>query len=578
VVRSHHRGPRPKGAAAHPARRVRVDVHREDSRAELALRWRGSATTELVVELRGAHQPANRTDEDTIELIRRLAVHDPDATIAGILNRQRRRSATGQRFTATIVQGLRHHWGIPRCQPPAEPPDGELVTVTDAATILGVVASTVHRWIADGFIAGEQLTPGAPWRIRMTDELRNRFVDDTPPGWLAMLEATHALGASRQTVLQRVKRGELEAVHVRTGRRNSTVCEVEGKQKQGAVFGDTKVLGYHPILASRADTGEVLHARMRKGSANTARGARRFIDELIARVRRAGAIGEIVVRLDSGFWSAETINALGRVDVRYTMAVRTNTKGVARAIAAIDEGDWRAIDYTPDGVAHVAETVYKGRRLIVRRTRLTDLRQLRLWPNWRHFAFLTDLDDDAAAVDAFHRQHAVVELDIRDLKEGAGLEHVPSGNFSANSAWLQCARAGSQPHPLDSDDRPRGDRRRARRGPHLPHPPHRHARPSRRPRRHPDPARRAQLAVGALVLPAARRPPRHPARPRVRRARGWRTQTTTERRQPSRPRTFSTSASTFAPKPDTAAPRVTTTDTAVMQTASSDANRWIEAN
>jgi Transposase DDE domain group 1 len=220
---------------------------------------------------------------------------------------------------------------------------------------------------------------------------------------------------------------------------DSTVCEVEGKRKQGAAFGYTRVLGYHPILASRADTGEVLHARMRKGSAHTARGARRFIDELIARVRRADATGEIVVRLDSGFWSAETIKALGRLDVRSTMAVRTNTTGVARVIAAIDEGAWRAIDYTPDGEAHVAETVYKGRRLIVRRTRLTDPRQLRLWPNWRHFAFLTDLDDDATAVDAFHRQHAVVELDTRDLKEGAGLEHVPSGNFSANSAWRQCA-------------------------------------------------------------------------------------------------------------------------------------------
>ncbi len=75
----------------------------------------------------------------------------------------------------------------------------------------------------------------------------------------------------------------------------------------------------------------------------------------------------------------------------------------------------------------------------MRRTRLTDRRQLRLWPNWRHFAFLTDLDGDAASVDAFHREHAVVELDIRDLKEGAGLEHLPSGNFHANSAWLQCA-------------------------------------------------------------------------------------------------------------------------------------------
>ncbi len=220
---------------------------------------------------------------------------------------------------------------------------------------------------------------------------------------------------------------------------DSTICAVEGKRKQGAAFGYTKVLGYHPILATRADTGEVLHARMRKGSANTARGARRFIDELIARVRRGGAAGEIVVRLDSGFWSGETITTLGRLNVRYTMAVRTNTQGVAAAIAAIDESDWGPIDYTPDGEAQVAECTYKGRRLIVRRTRLSGRRQLRLWPDWRHFAFLTDLDGDAVTVDAFHREHAVVELDIRDLKEGAGLEHVPSGNFSANSAWLQCA-------------------------------------------------------------------------------------------------------------------------------------------
>jgi hypothetical protein len=220
---------------------------------------------------------------------------------------------------------------------------------------------------------------------------------------------------------------------------DSTICQVEGKKKQGAAFGYTRVLGYHPILASRADTGEVLHARMRKGSANTARGARRFIDELVARVRRAGAAGEIVLRVDSGFWSNDTIKTFTRLGVRYTMAVRTHTKGVAAAIAALDEGDWRPIDYTLDGEAEVAETTYQQRRLIVRRTRLRDPHQLKLWPDWRHFAFLTDLDGDAVTVDAFHRQHAVVELDIRDLKEGSGLEHVPSGNFSANGAWLQCA-------------------------------------------------------------------------------------------------------------------------------------------
>ena len=220
---------------------------------------------------------------------------------------------------------------------------------------------------------------------------------------------------------------------------DSTICEVAGKHKQGAAYGYTKVLGYHPILATRADTGEIVHARMRKGSANTARGTRRFLDELVARLRRAGAAGELVVRFDSGYWSAETLKVLARHNVRYTMAVRANTNTVAAAIAGIDENCWTEIDYTPDGQAQVAETDYRGRRLIVRRTRLTDTRQARLWPDWRHFAFLTDLAGDAVALDAFHRCHATVELAIRDLKEGAGLEHCPSANFSANSAWLQCA-------------------------------------------------------------------------------------------------------------------------------------------
>ncbi len=219
---------------------------------------------------------------------------------------------------------------------------------------------------------------------------------------------------------------------------DSTICEVNGKKKQGAAYGYTKVLGYHPILATRADTGEILHARMRKGSANTARGTKRFVEELIARVRRAGAAGEIVLRVDSGFWSNETIKVLGRLDVSYTMAVRTGTKKIAAAIDAIEESAWRPIEYSQDGVAEVAETTYDARRLIVRRTRLVGPAQ-RLWPDWRHFAFVTDLSGDAVELDAFHRDHARVELFIRDLKEGAGLEHVPSGQFFANGAWLCCA-------------------------------------------------------------------------------------------------------------------------------------------
>ena len=162
---------------------------------------------------------AASSDEDTVELVRRLASHYPDAVLAGILNRQGRRTATGLRFNRDRVCSLRVHWKIPRFEPTEEAAAGELVPIAKAAKILGIAPSTVHRWLNDGFIAGEQLTPGAPWRIRITDELRSRFVEETPDGYLPMLEATRLLGVSRQTVLQRVKRGELEAVHVRCGRR-----------------------------------------------------------------------------------------------------------------------------------------------------------------------------------------------------------------------------------------------------------------------------------------------------------------------------------------------------------------------
>jgi PII-like signaling protein len=220
---------------------------------------------------------------------------------------------------------------------------------------------------------------------------------------------------------------------------DSTICQVYGRAKSGAAYGYTKVLGYHPIVAVRADTGEIVHARMRKGSANTARGTKRFVEEIVARARRAGAAGEMVMRFDSGFWSKHTIATLGRLNVRYTMAVRVGNVAVAKAIATIAETAWTAIAYTPDGIAHVAECDYRGRRLIVRRTRLADPAQQALFPTWRHHAFLTDLSGPAVEIDRFHRAHATVELAIRDIKEGSGLAHCPSGNFNANGAWLACA-------------------------------------------------------------------------------------------------------------------------------------------
>lgn len=199
---------------------VNITLHRDadHNQANLILRWKGGTISELTVPLK-RQQPKIRTDEDTVDLVRRLAVHYPDAVIAGILNRQGRRTPRGLSYTATRVQGLRHYWKIDCHQPNQQPQEGPVLTVAGAATELGIAPSTLHRWLGDGFIAGEQVTPGAPWRIRLTDHLRALFVDDAPEGWLPMLEATLALGVSRQTIMQRVKRGELQAVHVRTGRR-----------------------------------------------------------------------------------------------------------------------------------------------------------------------------------------------------------------------------------------------------------------------------------------------------------------------------------------------------------------------
>lgn len=225
---------------------------------------------------------------------------------------------------------------------------------------------------------------------------------------------------------------------------DSTICEVHGKQKHGAAYGYTRTFGYHPVLATRAETGEVLHARLRKGSSQ--RRHVRFVEELIARVRRAGAKGELTMRADSGFWSYKLIDSLHRLGVRWSVTVPIS-KEIRAQVEAIDETAWRTIRYPDGGEAQVAETTITAAkskrldvvRLVVRRTRLTDPRQAQLWPDWRHHAFITDVDLDVVAADQFHREHATVELAIRDLKDGAGLEHCPSGQFFANAAWLACA-------------------------------------------------------------------------------------------------------------------------------------------
>jgi Transposase DDE domain group 1 len=217
---------------------------------------------------------------------------------------------------------------------------------------------------------------------------------------------------------------------------DSFVGEVCGRLKQGAAYGYTHLLGYHPILATRADTRETLHIRLRKGSANSQKGIKRFCEELIARVDRAGASGVKLLRADSGFWNTKVFALLERAGWQYSIGVRM-VKSVRQAVEAIDEHAWQRIDYPDDGEAQIAETVYDGRRLIVRRTRLVGA-QAELWPDWRHFAFLTNRTDDLALVEAEHRDHAVVEQVIADLKDQA-LAHFPSGHFYANAAWTVLA-------------------------------------------------------------------------------------------------------------------------------------------
>jgi hypothetical protein len=218
---------------------------------------------------------------------------------------------------------------------------------------------------------------------------------------------------------------------------DSFVGEVHGYAKQGAAYGYTRELGYHPLLATRAGTDETLHVRLRKGSANTQRGAERFVDELIARVRRAGAEGEILLRADSGFWNKKITASLRRKGCLYSIGVRV-TKPVAAAIEAIPDEAWlRLDDYPATGEAQIAETTFGEDRLIVRRVRTLDDQQ-QLFATWQHFAFISNREQPLDLVEREHREHAVIELVIRDLKDQA-LRHFPSGRFNANAAWTVIA-------------------------------------------------------------------------------------------------------------------------------------------
>ena len=215
---------------------------------------------------------------------------------------------------------------------------------------------------------------------------------------------------------------------------DSFIGEVYGYEKEGAGYGYTHRFGYHPLLATRSDTGEVLHIRLRKGQANTQRGVGRFVEELLARVRRAGHEGQIIIRADSGFENHKLIAALHKQGIEFSVGAK-QSKTIRALIDEIPETAWRTVsDYPPGGQARVAEIPFKGWRLIVRRTRLTGPEQLALWPDWRHHCVLTNREVPLLTADIDHRDHAQIEQVIRDLKAQA-LAHFPSGDYSANSAW-----------------------------------------------------------------------------------------------------------------------------------------------
>jgi biotin operon repressor len=203
---------------------VVITVHAAEKRADVEIRWQGGACTDIAVELNARGPERRRLPEDTIELIRRLAEHHPDDQIAAILTRNHRRTGTGLPFTASRVRSARQRAGIPAAPPPD--PGSELVTITQAAAELGASVFTIRRWLREGLLPGEQAAPTAPWRIRLTDDIRARFVPDIPDGYVSLADAARALGCARQTVLHKVQRGELEAIHVTRGRRKGLAINV----------------------------------------------------------------------------------------------------------------------------------------------------------------------------------------------------------------------------------------------------------------------------------------------------------------------------------------------------------------
>jgi len=248
---------------------------------------------------------------------------------------------------------------------------------------------------------------------------------------------------------------------------DDTVRSTFGYAKQGAGYGYSGVKGLNALLAtaSSATSAPVIVAtRLRKGSANSARGAARLVSDAIKTTRSCGVSGLLVLRADSAYYTRDVIAAAGRHNVRFSVTARKD-KAVTAAIAAIGEDAWTTIKYpravfdeqlqqwvSDAEVAEVAFTAFTSRpkaqqvtaRLIVRRVRdqnpehVATNAQGELFRVWRHHAVFTDSPRPMLDAEAEHRRHAIIEQVHADLKNGP-LAHLPSGKFTANCAWLVLA-------------------------------------------------------------------------------------------------------------------------------------------
>ena len=268
--------------------------------------------------------------------------------------------------------------------------------------------------------------------------------------------------------------GQAPLLQARDGERvmvdvDDTIIEVHGYQKQGASFGYSGVRGLNALLATASTSSSapvILGQRLRQGKTGSPKGAARIVGDVLATLRRTGVGTGVrpLLRADSAFYGHATIGTAINAGADVSVTVRMDP-AVKAAIATIPGDGWTMIEYTDSirdeatgqliskaEVAEVPFTAFRSRkkaeqitgRLVVRRIPDLNPRQVEqptLFDLYRHHAFFTTTDKkvmDTVVADTTHRAHAIIEQVHADLKNGP-LAHLPSGVFTANSAWLVLA-------------------------------------------------------------------------------------------------------------------------------------------